>query len=53
MAMFSAVFYGCLAMGSLLWGQIATWLNLADALLLASGGALIVLIFARKLPLRG
>ncbi|MEO8315657.1 MAG: MFS transporter [Pseudomonadota bacterium] len=53
MAVFSAVFYGCLAVGSLVWGQVATHLNLAGALLLASGGALAGLILARKLPLRG
>jgi predicted MFS family arabinose efflux permease len=53
MAMFSAVFYGCLAVGSLLWGQVATYLSLADALLLAGGGALAGLLLARKLPLGG
>jgi predicted MFS family arabinose efflux permease len=53
MAMFSAVFYGCLALGSLLWGQVATHLNLADALLLAAIGALLGLLLARRLPLRG
>jgi MFS family permease len=52
MAMFSAVFYGCLALGSLLWGQIATWLHLSGALLLASGGALAGLFLAVRLPLR-
>lgn len=53
MAMFSAVFYGCLALGSLLWGQVATHLNLAGALLLAAGGALAGLLLARRLPLHG
>lgn len=53
MAMFSAVFYGCLALGSLLWGQVATHLNLAGALLLAAGGALAGLLLARRLPLNG
>jgi predicted MFS family arabinose efflux permease len=53
MAMFSAVFYGCLAVGSLLWGQVATHLNLAAALLLAAGGALAGLLLAARLPLRG
>jgi predicted MFS family arabinose efflux permease len=53
MAMFSAVFYGCLALGSLLWGQVATHLNLACALLLAAGGAVAGLLLARRLPLHG
>jgi predicted MFS family arabinose efflux permease len=53
MAMFSAVFYGCLAVGSLLWGQVATHLSLAQALLLAATGALLSLLLARRLPLRG
>jgi predicted MFS family arabinose efflux permease len=53
MAMFSAVFYGCLAAGSLLWGQVATYLSLATALLIAAGGALAGLLLASRLPLRG
>ncbi len=52
MALFTAVFYGCLALGSLLWGQIATHLNLTGALLLAAGGLVGGLAIARHLPLR-
>jgi MFS family permease len=42
-----------LAVGSLLWGQVATHLNLTQALLLAATGALLGLLLARRLPLRG
>ncbi|HTQ36294.1 MAG TPA: MFS transporter [Steroidobacteraceae bacterium] len=51
MALYTAVFYGCLAAGSVLWGQVATRLTLACALLLAAGGALLALAPARRLPL--
>ncbi len=53
MALFSAVFYGCLALGSLLWGQVATHLHLTGALLVAAGGMLAAWPIARRLPLRG
>jgi predicted MFS family arabinose efflux permease len=53
MALYTTVFYGCLALGSLLWGQIATHLSLTGTLLLAAGGAVLALIPARRLPLRG
>ncbi len=52
MALFTAVFYGCLALGSLLWGQIATHLNLTGALLVSAAGLLGALAIARRLPLR-
>ncbi|MEO6079282.1 MAG: MFS transporter [Steroidobacteraceae bacterium] len=52
MALFTAVFYGCLALGSLLWGQVATHLNLSGALLIAASGMLAVLPFARRMQLR-
>ena len=53
MALYTAVFYGCLAAGSLLWGQVANWLTLPPALLLAAGGALLAMPLARWLPVRG
>ncbi len=53
MALYTAVFYGCLAAGSLLWGQVATRLTLSAALLLAAGGALLALPLARWLPVQG
>lgn len=53
MALFSAVFYGCLAFGSLFWGLVADHAGLPTALLLAAGGALAGLTLARRLPLTG
>lgn len=52
MALFTAVLYGCLALGSLLWGQVATHLHLTGALLVAAAGLLGALEVARRLPLR-
>ncbi len=53
MALYTSVFYGCLALGSLAWGQVATHLHLSGALLLASFLALVGLLPASRLPLRG
>lgn len=53
MALYTTVLYGSLAAGSLLWGQVATHLNLPGALLLAAACALAGLTLARRLPLRG
>jgi predicted MFS family arabinose efflux permease len=51
MALYTAVLFGSLAVGSLIWGQVATHLHLDGALLLAAAMALLGLIPARKLPL--
>lgn len=51
MALYTAVFYGCLALGSLGWGQVATHLGVATTLLLASAGAVLALVPASKLKL--
>ena len=50
MALYSAVFYGCLAVGSVFWGHVATWLSLPTALLLAAAGAAFALPLARWWP---
>jgi predicted MFS family arabinose efflux permease len=50
MALYSAVFYGCLAAGSVFWGHVATWLSLPLALLIAAAGAVVALPAARWLP---
>ncbi len=50
MALYSAVFYGCLAAGSVFWGHVATWLTLPSALLMAATGAVLALPLARWLP---
>jgi predicted MFS family arabinose efflux permease len=52
MALYTSVFYGCLALGSLLWGQVASHSSLGAALLLAGAGALLGLAFTRSLPLK-
>ncbi|HXR52604.1 MAG TPA: MFS transporter [Steroidobacteraceae bacterium] len=52
MALYTTVFYGCLALGSLMWGQVATHLALTPALLLAATGALLGLAASRGLPLK-
>src|SRR5690606_16413483 len=40
LAVFSAVFFGSLAIGSALWGQTAAQLGIPAALLIAAGGVL-------------
>lgn len=52
MAMYAMVFYGCLAIGSIFWGQVATHLGLTNALLLAAGGAILGLVPATRLSVR-
>jgi MFS family permease len=52
MALYTAVFYGCLAAGSIFWGQVATHLGLTVALLLSAGGAVIGLLPAARLSVR-
>jgi hypothetical protein len=50
-ALNSAVFYGCLAGGSLMWGSVATGIGVTNTLLTASGLGLLALIPAARLPL--
>jgi MFS family permease len=52
MALYTSVFYGCLAVGSIFWGQVATHLGLTLALLLSGCGAVIGLLPAARLPVR-
>jgi predicted MFS family arabinose efflux permease len=52
MALYTAVFYGCLAAGSVLWGHVATGWGLASALLMAAGGAMLALLLAPWLPIQ-
>jgi MFS family permease len=53
MGLYTTVLFGCLAGGSLLWGQVATLLSVDAALLLAAGFAIAGLFLARRLPLQG
>lgn len=52
MALYTAVFYGCLAGGSVLWGQVATAVGVGTALLLAAALAVVALVPAARLPLQ-
>lgn len=51
MALYTAVFYGCLALGSLFWGQLGSRFGLTVALSCAGLGALLALGLARNLPM--
>jgi predicted MFS family arabinose efflux permease len=51
MGLYTSVFYGCLALGSVCWGQIATRLGVAPTLFMAAAGAIMALLPARRLPL--
>jgi MFS family permease len=51
MALYSAVFYGCLAAGSVAWGQVANRIGLPPVLLIAAGGAVLMLPLALWLPI--
>ncbi len=51
MGLYTSVFYGSLALGSVLWGQIATRVGIPQALLIAAAGAVVALLPARRLPL--
>jgi predicted MFS family arabinose efflux permease len=53
MALYSMVFYGCLAGGSLVWGQVATAVGVAATLLVAAALAVLALPVAARLPLVG
>ncbi|MEL7536437.1 MAG: MFS transporter [Pseudomonadota bacterium] len=48
LAVFLMVFFGSMALGSTLWGQVATALSVSFALLIAAGGALAVLPLVRR-----
>ncbi|HEX4023512.1 MAG TPA: MFS transporter [Steroidobacteraceae bacterium] len=43
LAMFAAVMYGALTVGSLIWGQVAKMVGLPAAQIIAAGGALLVI----------
>jgi len=51
MALFTAVFYGCLALGSIGWGQVATHIGIMNALLVAAAGAVVFILPGRALRL--
>nr|PZN70393.1 MAG: MFS transporter [Pseudomonadota bacterium] len=51
MALYTAVFYGCLAGGSLVWGPVANAIGAAAALVAAAVLAVLALLPATRLPL--
>ena len=51
MALYTAVFYGCLALGSIGWGQVATHFGLENTLLIAAAAAVVMIVPARALRL--
>ncbi|MBT9382955.1 MFS transporter [Pseudooceanicola sp. CBS1P-1] len=51
LAVFLMVFFGSMALGSLVWGQVATALSVPGALLLATAGLALGLLVTLRLPL--
>jgi transmembrane secretion effector len=43
LALYTAVFFGCLTLGSAAWGEIAAWLGLPAAHFLAAAGAVVAI----------
>ena len=43
LALYSTVFFGCLTLGSALWGEVAEWVGLSVAHLLAAAGAVVAI----------
>jgi predicted MFS family arabinose efflux permease len=48
MALYTTALYGSLALGSMFWGQVATRLSVAPALLIAAGGAVAGLLIGQR-----
>lgn len=40
LALYTTVFFGCLTLGSIVWGEVAEWIGLSFAHFLAAGGAI-------------
>ena len=51
LAFYSAGFSGALALGSVLWGQVAAVVGTPTALAVAAGGALVAALFGARVPL--
>src|SRR6185312_13012720 len=43
LAVFVTVFFGTMSLGSVLWGELATWVGVSTALLVAAAGAVVAL----------
>ena len=53
LAIFGAVQFGSLALGSALWGQTAAEIGIPSALLIAAAGALVGGVLSARVPLQG
>jgi MFS family permease len=53
LAMYQIAFYGCQAIGSIVWGQVASVTSISTALLVASAGLLVGCLTAVKFKLGG
>lgn len=53
LAMYQIAFYGCQAIGSIVWGQVASVTSIATALVIASAGLLVGSLTAVKFKLGG
>lgn len=51
LALYLTVFSGAMALGSMAWGQVATWLDIPGALLVAAVGGVAAALLGRALPL--
>ena len=47
LSIFITVFFGCMALGSLLWGQVAEAIGIQTTFLVAAGGAIALIPFVR------
>jgi hypothetical protein len=46
------VFFGAMALGSVIWGQVASQVGIASALMIASGGALLGIVLTNRFRLQ-
>ena len=53
MSIYQMALMGGAAAGSLLWGQVATWLDVRSAVIAAAGLGLVVLLFTRRWSVEG
>lgn len=53
LAVFMTLFMGSMALGSLIWGQVATTLGLSQALIIAAAGALVAIVLSWRWRISG
>lgn len=52
LAVFVTVFFGTMSLGSLLWGELATWAGVSTTLLIAAAGGVLALPLTRRWKLQ-